>query len=145
MGGIELGDQETYNLSLSEYENLKSLIGRVERLEEMAKKMNDESFIDLRKKIKDDNTLESLSKAVVESSVERKELREEINNMNNLIRTTLNDALNKMVDFSNTQSTSTLNDSLKDKEFLKKLITIFVTALITILLGALGIKSLIPM
>lgn len=145
MGGIELGDQETYNLSLSEYENLKSLIGRVERLEEIAKKMNDESFIDLRKKIKDDNTLESLSKAVVESSVERKELREEINNMNNLIRTTLNDALNKMVDFSNTQSTSTLNDSLKDKEFLKKLITIFVTALITILLGALGIKSLIPM
>lgn len=145
MGGIELGDQETYNLSLSEYENLKSLIGRVERLEEMAKKMNDESFIDLRKKIEDDNTLESLSKAVVESSVERKELREEINNMNNLIRTTLNDALNKMVDFSNTQSTSTLNDSLKDKEFLKKLITIFVTALITILLGALGIKSLIPM
>lgn len=145
MGGIELGDQETYNLSLSEYENLKSLIGRVERLEEIAKKMNDESFIDLRKKIEDDNTLESLSKAVVESSVERKELREEINNMNNLIRTTLNDALNKMVDFSNTQSTFTLNDSLKDKEFLKKLITIFVTALITILLGALGIKSLIPM
>lgn len=145
MGGIELGDQEKFNLSLSEYENLKSLIGRVERLEEIAKKMNDESFIDLRKKIKDDNTLESLSKAVVESSVERKELREEINNMNNLIRTTLNDALNKMVDFSNTQSTSTLNDSLKDKEFLKKLITIFVTALITILLGALGIKSLIPM
>ena len=139
-----MGENKDLNLSLSDYEYLKSLLDRVEKLEEALHKFEDERFSGLRESIELHNTIETLSKAIIESRAERKELRDELNNMNSVIRTTLNDSLNKMIDFSNDQNAENRDNSNKDKEFLRKLIMVFATALVTVVLAVLGIKTLIP-
>lgn len=132
-------------LSLSDNRDYKFLEDRIKKLESSYEKLTEESFEDIRKSIRLEQTLEGLSKATVELRAENKELREEIKNMNSMLRTTLTDTLNKMVELSDKQASASMNDVFKDKEFLKKLILYFAVALVTVVLSVLGIKSLIQL